>query len=37
MLAPAAALFLVVLSVQLVGAARDSSTVMLLGERRASR
>jgi peptide/nickel transport system permease protein len=31
MLAPAAALFLVVLGVQLVGAARDSATVLLLG------
>lgn len=34
MLAPAFALFLVVLAVQLVGSARDSATVLLLGERR---
>ena len=35
MLAPVLALFLVVLAVQLVGSARDSATVLLLGERRA--
>jgi peptide/nickel transport system permease protein len=34
MLAPAFALFLVVLAVQLVGSARDSANVLLLGERR---
>jgi peptide/nickel transport system permease protein len=34
MLAPAFALFLVVLGVQLVGSARDSANVLLLGERR---
>ncbi len=37
MLAPAIALFLVVLGVQLVGANRDSATVLLLGERRLGR
>jgi peptide/nickel transport system permease protein len=37
MLAPAAALFLVVLGVQLVGAARDSATVLLLDNQRIGR
>jgi peptide/nickel transport system permease protein len=37
MLAPAAALFLVVLGVQLLGAARDSATVLLLDKQRIGR
>jgi ABC-type dipeptide/oligopeptide/nickel transport system permease subunit len=37
MLAPVLALFLVVLGVQLVGSARDSATVLLLGEPRLGR